>query len=93
MASQILQTHTDYEILALGGLIPTELQATLKKVQTISLTPNQHSNITAVSVQTDYLSYQLCPSIFKHMHMGIYISNIIDVHWCILCYFMYYCIM
>ena len=54
MASQILQTHTDHEIVALGGLIPIELQATLKRVQTISLTPNQHSNIT-VSVQTDDL--------------------------------------
>ena len=58
MASQILQTHTDHEIVALGGLIPTELQATLKRVQTISLTPNQHSNIT-VSVQTDDLTRQL----------------------------------
>ena len=58
MASQILQTHTDHEIVALGGLIPTELQATLKRVQTISLTPNQHSNIT-VSVQTDDLIRQL----------------------------------
>eukprot|EP00731_Ephydatia_muelleri_P008291 Em0004g629a len=58
MASQILQTHTDHEIVALGGLIPTELQATLKRVQTISLTPNQHSNITA-SVQTDDLVTQL----------------------------------
>ena len=54
MASQILQTHTDHEIVALGGLIPTELQATLNRVQTISLTPNWHSNIT-VSVQTDDL--------------------------------------
>eukprot|EP00731_Ephydatia_muelleri_P035607 Em0140g10a len=51
-------THTDHEIVALGGLIPTELQATLKRVQTISLTPNQHSNITA-SVQTDDLVTQL----------------------------------
>ena len=58
MASQILQTHTDHEIVALGGLIPTELQATLKRVQTISLTPNQHSNITA-SVKTDDLVTQL----------------------------------
>ena len=58
MASQILQTHTDHEIVALGGLIPTELQATLKRVQTISLTPNQHSNIT-VSVKTDDLVRQL----------------------------------
>eukprot|EP00731_Ephydatia_muelleri_P034581 Em0066g19a len=51
MASQILQTHTDHEIVAWGGLIPTELQATLKRVQTISLTPNQQSNIS-VSVKT-----------------------------------------
>ena len=58
MASQILQTHTDHEIVALGGLIPTELQATLKRVQTISLTPNQHSNIS-VSVKTDDLIRQL----------------------------------
>ena len=58
MASQILQTHTDHEIVALGGLIPTELQATLKRVQTISLTPNQHSNIS-VSVKTDDLVRQL----------------------------------
>ena len=58
MASQILQTHTDHEIVALGGLIPTELQATLERVQTISLTPNQHSNIT-VSVQTDDLIQKL----------------------------------
>ena len=58
MASQILQTHTDHEIVALGGLIPTELQAILKRVQTISLTPNQHSNIS-VSVKTDDLVRQL----------------------------------
>ncbi|KAL5496811.1 hypothetical protein EMCRGX_G013171 [Ephydatia muelleri] len=54
MASQILQTHTDHEIVALGGLIPTELQATFRRVQTISLTPNQYSNIS-VSVKTDDL--------------------------------------
>ena len=67
MASQILQTHTDYEIVALGGLIPTELQATLKRVQTISLTPNQRSNIT-VSVQTDVVMKQLSKfgAIFAH---------------------------
>ena len=52
MASHILQTFTDHEIVALGGLIPTELQATLKRVQTISLTPKQHSDIT-VCVQID----------------------------------------
>eukprot|EP00731_Ephydatia_muelleri_P033402 Em0029g8a len=67
MASQILQTHTDHEIVALGGLIPIELQATLKRIQTISLTPNQHSNIT-VSVQTDELIKQVSKfgAIFAH---------------------------
>ena len=58
MASQILETHTDHEIVALGGLIATELQATLKRVQTISFTPNQHSNIT-VSVEMYGLDRQL----------------------------------
>ena len=67
MASQILQTHTDHEIVALGGLIPTELQATLKRVQTISLTPNQHSNIT-VSVQTDDLVQKL--SKLGHLYLS-----------------------
>ena len=80
MASQILQTHTDHEIVALGGLIPTELQATLKRVQTISLTPNQHSNIS-VSVKTDDLVTKTVEirkfvefnpfSIFKHLDVHI----------------------
>ena len=71
VTSHILQTHTDYEVVALGGLIPTALQATLKKVQTVSLTPNlQHGHIP-VSVQTDGLVkeipkfghvLELCPS-------------------------------
>ena len=55
MASHILQTHTDHEVVALGGLISTELQATLKKVQTVSLNPNQHRSHIAVSMQTDDL--------------------------------------
>eukprot|EP00731_Ephydatia_muelleri_P007876 Em0004g214a len=70
MASHILQTHTDHEIVALGGLIPTELQATLKRVQTISLTPNQESSIT-VSVQTDDLIQKL--SKLGHL-LDVYLS-------------------
>ena len=58
VASHILQTHTDHEMVALGGLVPTELQATLKIAQTMSLTPNQHSYIY-VSVQTDNLVREL----------------------------------
>ena len=58
MASHILRTYTDHEIVALGGLIATDLQATLKRVQTISLTPNQESSLT-VSMQTDDLKQKL----------------------------------
>ena len=47
MTSHILQTHTDHEVVALGGLVPTELKATLKKVENVSLTPNTHSYLSA----------------------------------------------
>ena len=77
-ASHILQTHTDHEVVAMGGLIPTELKATLNRVQALSLTPTQHSDIS-VSVQTDALVGELSKfghvsiSIFKHM--DIFISS------------------
>eukprot|EP00731_Ephydatia_muelleri_P007103 Em0003g1351a len=54
MAVHSLQTHTDHEIVALGGLIPTELSAVLKKVEPISLIPITPNGISAV-VQTDDL--------------------------------------
>ena len=63
-ASHILQTHTDHEVVAMGGLIPTELKATLNRVQTLSLTPTQHSDIS-VSVQTESLLGEL--SKFGHV--------------------------
>ena len=63
-ASHILHTHTDHEVVAMGGLIPTELKATLNRVQTLSLTPTQHSDIS-VSVQTDALVGEL--SQFGHV--------------------------
>ena len=47
VTSHILQTHTDHEVVALGGLVPTELKATLKKVENVSLTPNPHSYLCA----------------------------------------------
>ena len=43
VTSHILQTHTDQEIVALGGQVPTELKAILKKVQNVSFIPNQRS--------------------------------------------------
>ena len=47
VTSHILQTHTDHEVVALRGLVPTELKATLKKVENVSLTPNPRSYISA----------------------------------------------
>ena len=64
MTSHILQTHTDHEIVALGGLLPTELKATLKKIENVSLTPNQTSDIH-VSLHTDSLIKEI--SIFGHV--------------------------
>ena len=66
VVSHILQTHTDLEVVALGGLLPTELQATLKRVQTrTSVTANlQHSHI-AVSVLADELVREM--SKFGHV--------------------------
>ena len=58
VASHILQTHTDHEIVALDGLVPTQLHATVKKVQTTPLTPNQHSNFS-VTLKTDDLIKKL----------------------------------
>ena len=55
VTSHILQTHTDHEVVALGGLVPIELKATLKKVENVSLTPNQRSNLSA-TLQSDSLA-------------------------------------
>ena len=45
MTSHILQNHTDHDMVALGDLLPTELKATLKKVENVSFTPNQTNDI------------------------------------------------
>ena len=58
MTSLILQTHTDHEMVALGDSLPTELKATLKKIENVSLTPNQSSDIH-VSLHTDTLIKEL----------------------------------
>ena len=55
VTSHILQTHTDHEVVALGGLVPTELKATLKKVENMSLTPNPHSYLSA-TLQSDSIA-------------------------------------
>ena len=65
MTSHILQTHTDHEMVALGDLLPTELKATLKKVENVSLTPNQSSDIHVSLLHIDSLIKQL--SIFGHV--------------------------
>eukprot|EP00731_Ephydatia_muelleri_P032774 Em0024g318a len=59
MTSHILQTYTDHEMAALGDLLPTELKATLKKVENVSLTPNQSSDIHVPLLHIDSLIKQL----------------------------------
>ena len=54
VTSHILQTHTDHEVVALGGLVPTELKATIKKMKNVSLTPNPHGYLSA-TLQSDSL--------------------------------------
>ena len=44
-----LQTHTDHELVSLGELIPAELNTTLKKVEAMSLTPNQRTFFTVLT--------------------------------------------
>ncbi|KAL5510522.1 hypothetical protein EMCRGX_G006082 [Ephydatia muelleri] len=59
MTSHILQTHTDHEMAALGDLLATELKATLKKVENVSLTPDQSSDIHVSLLHIDSLIKQL----------------------------------
>ena len=56
--SHILQTHTDHEVVAMGGLLPTELKVILGSMETFPLTPNIHSDFT-VSVQNDHIVAEL----------------------------------
>ena len=61
MTSHILQTHTDHEVVALGDLLPTELKATLKKVEGVSLSASD----IHVTLKSDSLMKELC--IFGHV--------------------------
>ena len=58
MASNVLQTHTDNEVAALGGLVKTKLQSELQDAQTISLIPNKDRDIL-VSMQAGDLVTKL----------------------------------
>ena len=64
MTSHILQTYTDHEMIALGDLLPTELKAIQKKVENVSLIPNQSSDVH-VTLHIDSLIKEL--SIFGHV--------------------------
>eukprot|EP00731_Ephydatia_muelleri_P032681 Em0024g225a len=59
MTSHILQTHSDHEMAALGDQLATEFKATLKKVENVSLTPNQSSDIDVSLLHIDSLINQL----------------------------------
>ena len=58
VTSHILQTHTDHEVVAIGGLIPTELKATLRKVQNVSSGARQYGRLTS-TVHTDLLVHEI----------------------------------
>lgn len=45
--SHILQTHSDHEVLSLGGQVPNELKQVLSHVEMLPLTPNLQNSITA----------------------------------------------
>ena len=65
MTSHIIQTHTDHEMLALGYLLPTELKASLKKIENVSLTPNLSTDIYVSLLHIDSLIKKL--STFSHV--------------------------
>ena len=58
VTSHYLHTHSDHEVVAMGGLIPIELKATNKVVENISLSTSHYGPITAVA-QTDTLVKEL----------------------------------
>ena len=64
MTSHILKTQIDHEVVAFENLLPTELKATLKKVENVSLTSNQSTDIE-VLFHTDSLIKEL--SIFGNV--------------------------
>ena len=74
VTSHILQTHTDHEVVAMGGLIPTELKTTLTKVKFVSSAASHYGLVSAnVYIQTDSLLQEVsaCNSIQKHKHTSI----------------------
>ena len=56
--SHLLQTRTDHEGLAMEGLVPTELKATLKMVEKVSITTNHYGPVTA-QIPTESLVKEL----------------------------------
>ena len=58
VTSHILHTHTDHEVVAMGGCVPTELKATIMEVENMSPWTSQYGPIT-VDVQVDTLKKEL----------------------------------
>ena len=58
VTSHILHTHSDHEVVAMGGLIPTELKATNKDVKKITLSTGLYGPVAAV-VKMDTLMKEL----------------------------------
>ena len=63
VTSHILQTHTDHEVVAMGGLIPTELKTTLTKVKIVSSAASHYGLVSAnVYIYKQILFYR------KYLH-------------------------
>ena len=65
VTSHILHTHTDHEVVAMGGCIPTELKAIFMEVENMSPWTSEYGPITA-DVQVDALMKEL--SIFGDVY-------------------------
>ena len=58
VTTHVLKTHSDHEVVALGGLVPTELKAILNTIENVSFIPNQRSYLK-LSAQLDKASKEL----------------------------------
>ena len=74
--SHILQTHTDHEVVAMGGLVPIEMKVTIKRLEVIPPIPNMLENIS-VDVQPDGLVKEKYPNLVAfsmclHHHLQVH---------------------
>ena len=64
VGTQVIQTHSEQELVALGHIISNGLQSILRSIQSMDVAPNQHSDIFACT-RTDDVVKEL--STFGHI--------------------------